>query len=160
MNKGRENVIIKEVKKGEEIPYELLLLADPSKEIVDDYIRRGLCYLALINEEIVGVYVLIHTRPHTMEIVNIAVKEEKQGMGIGKRMIKDAQERAILLGIKTLEIGTGNSSLSQLALYQKSGFRIVGIDRDFFTRHYNEEIMENGIRCIDMIRLSIELDSI
>lgn len=157
MDKVKEDVIIRELIKGEKVPYELLLLADPSKSAVDDYIERGLCYISFIKGEIVGVYVLINTRPHTIELANIAVKEEKQGMGIGRFMILDAIERTKLLGVKTLEVGTGNSSLGQLALYQKCGFRIVGIDRDFFIRYYQEEIIENGIRCTDMIRLSMEL---
>jgi hypothetical protein len=44
-----------------------------------------------------------------------------------------------------------------LALYQKCGFRIVGVDLDFFIRHYPEKIYENGIQCRDMIRLSLDL---
>ncbi len=157
MKKVKEDIIIWELKKGEKVPYDLLLLADPSKSAIDDYIERGVCYISFIDKEIVGVYVLINTRPHTIELVNIAVKEEKQGMGIGQFMILDAIERTKSLGVKTLEVGTGNSSLGQLALYQKCGFRIVGIDRDFFIRYYQEEIIENGIRCTDMIRLSINL---
>lgn len=61
------------------------------------------------------------------------------------------------LNAKVLEVGTGNSSISQLAFYQKCGFRIVGVDKDFFKRHYEERIIENGIECIDMIRLNIDL---
>ena len=37
---------------------------------------------------------------------------------------------------------------------QKCGFRITGIDIDFFIRCYQEEIFENGIQCRDMIRLT------
>ena len=58
---------------------------------------------------------------------------------------------------KVLEVGTGNSSISQLALYQKCGFRIVSIDRDFFKKSYREKIVENEIECTDMIRLSMDL---
>lgn len=157
MNKVKEDIIIRRLGVDEKIPYNLLLLADPSRRAVDDYLERGLCYISLINEEVVGAYVLLNTRPHTMELVNIAVKEEQQGKGIGKIMVLDAIERAKSLGIKTLEIGTGNSSLGQLALYQKCGFRIVGIDRDYFIRHYSKEIIENQIKCTDMIRLSMDL---
>jgi ribosomal protein S18 acetylase RimI-like enzyme len=57
----------------------------------------------------------------------------------------------------TLEVGTGNSSIGQLALYQKCGFRITGIDYNYFIRHYDEPIFENGIPCRDMIRLAIDL---
>ncbi len=56
-----------------------------------------------------------------------------------------------------MEIGTGNSSVNQLSLYQKCGFRITGIEHDYFTKHYEEEIVENGLLCRDMIRLSLDL---
>lgn len=56
-----------------------------------------------------------------------------------------------------LMIGTGNSSINQLALYQKCGFRVIGVERDFFINNYDEPIFENGIQCVDMIRLSIEI---
>ncbi|MNW16937.1 putative N-acetyltransferase YvbK [compost metagenome] len=45
----------------------------------------------------------------------------------------------------------------QLYLYQKCGFRIVGVDVDFFVRHYEEAIEENGIPCRDMIRLAMDI---
>jgi len=152
-----ENVEIRKLKEDEDIPYELLLLADPSIEIVDEYIHRGECFAAHYANEIVGAYVLIKTRPLTFELVNIAVDEKYQGKGIGKKLILDAVKRAREGKAKVLEVGTGNSSLGQLALYQKCGFRISGIDRDFFTKHYSEKIIENGIKCLDMIRLSMEL---
>ncbi|MOA10270.1 putative N-acetyltransferase YvbK [compost metagenome] len=72
-------------------------------------------------------------------------------------MVNHAIQNAKQLGFKTIEIGTGNSSIGQLALYQKCGFRITGVDRDFFIRHYDEEIFENGIQVVDMIRLSQDL---
>lgn len=137
--------------------YEILLLADPSRKIVEDYISRGRVFTACDDEGLLGVYVLIKTRPETLEIINIGVKEAAQNKGIGKAMLKDAIGRAKSLGAKCLDIGTGNSSIFQLALYQRVGFRIVGVDRDFFIRHYDEEIWENGIRCVDMIRLSMDL---
>jgi ribosomal protein S18 acetylase RimI-like enzyme len=141
----------------EDAPIELLLLADPSEEIIKDYLSRGECFVALNNEEIIGILVLIKTRPETIEIVNIAVREDFQGLGIGKKLILNAIEKAKTQNAKTIEIGTGNSSIDQLIIYQKCGFRITGIDRDFFTRHYNEMIYENGIQCRDMIRLSLDL---
>jgi Acetyltransferases len=140
------------------IPYDLLLLADPSRSSVDDYMTRGLCFIGMADNRVAGVFVLLRTRPHTVEIVNIAVAEELQGRGIGKELVKSAIEKSKALGASVVEIGTGNSSLQQLALYQKCGFRIAGVDRDFFIRHYEERIIENGIPCLDMIRLRLELD--
>lgn len=143
--------------KHEEPPMDLLLLADPSRKIVEEYVQRGECFVAENEDRIIGVYVLLPTRPETVELVNIAVIETEHGKGIGKQLIMNAIEIAKSKGYKTIEVGTGNSSIGQLALYQKCGFRITSIDIDFFIRHYPEEIFENGIQCRDMIRLSQDL---
>ncbi|MDU0201704.1 MULTISPECIES: GNAT family N-acetyltransferase [Paenibacillus] len=148
---------IRELKTNEQPPLELLLLADPSQKLVEGYLQRGQCFIGTLNEQIVGVYVLLPTRPDTVELVNIAVDEGHQGKGYGKQLVKHAIQVSTGLGFKTMEVGTGNSSVGQLALYQKCGFRITGIDKDFFIRHYEEEMIENGIQVIDMIRLSQDL---
>jgi len=150
-------VEIKRLEKQEKVPLELLLLADPSKIIVEDYVAKGECFIAENEEQTIGVYVLLPTRPQTVEIVNVAVAEEHQGKGIGKLLVSHAIRIAKTQGYKTIEIGTGNSSIGQLALYQKCGFRIVSVDHNYFIKHYSEEIYENGIQCIDMIRLSQDL---
>ncbi|MFD0959066.1 GNAT family N-acetyltransferase [Paenibacillus chungangensis] len=143
---------------GDEPPYELLLLADPSKALVDTYLQRGICCLAYLGDKLVGQYLLLESEPGVMEIVNIAVDESYQGKGIGKLLIHHAIQEAARMKAAVLEIGTGNSSINQLLLYQKCGFRLHRIDHDFFVRHYEEEIIENGIRCRDMIRLRMPLD--
>ncbi|MFD1176648.1 GNAT family N-acetyltransferase [Paenibacillus puldeungensis] len=148
---------IRQLENAEEAPLELLLMADPSEKIVREYLKRGSCYIATVSHEIVGVFVLLKTRPETVEIVNIAVREDYQRKGIGTKLVIFATERAKEERAKTIEIGTGNSSIGQLLLYQKCGYRLTGIDRDFFVRHYSEEIFENGIQCRDMVRLSLEI---
>ncbi|WP_051667265.1 GNAT family N-acetyltransferase [Exiguobacterium oxidotolerans] len=136
---------------------ELLLAADPSQKIVDEYLKRGRCFVAETGNQRIGVYVLLPTRPQTIEIVNLAVDGQHQGYGVGKYLLRHAIKTAQTMKYTTIEIGTGNSSIGQLALYQKCGFRIVGVDLNFFLRHYEEEIVENGIRCTDMIRLSKDI---
>ncbi|EES72921.1 GNAT family N-acetyltransferase [Paenibacillus phoenicis] len=149
---------IRLLKDHEDIPLDLLLLADPSQEMIEEYLQRGQCYVGLHDrDKVIAVIVLLQTRPGTLEIVNIAVREDFQGRGIGKKLIHFAIDKAREQNVKTIEIGTGNSSIGQLFLYQKCGFRITGIDRDFFIRHYPEKIYENGIQCRDMIRLSLDL---
>lgn len=149
---------IRKLNINEAPPIDLLLLADPSLPLVKEYLNTGDCYVAEYNKEIIGVYVLLSKSPETIELINIAVSESAQGKGIGKQLILDAIQRSIVKGYQTIEVGTGNSSIGQLALYQKCGFRITSIDRDFFTRHYKEDIFENGIWCRDMIRLSQQLN--
>lgn len=158
MNDIIDKLNIKKIENKELFPYDLMLLADPSLDLIKEYTSRGEVYIAELHNVVVGVYVLIRTRPDTMELVNLAVNESFHGKGIGKALIKDAVETAKKADMKTLEVGTGNSSISQLALYQKCGFRIRSIDNDFFIKHYDEPIIENGIQCVDMVRLSMDLD--
>ncbi|MBT2217805.1 GNAT family N-acetyltransferase [Virgibacillus dakarensis] len=148
---------IRELNVNEKPPIDLLLLADPSRKLVEEYLKRGECYVADNNKEIIGVYVLLPIRPETVEIANIAVSENEQGKGVGKELMMDAIQKAKAIGYKTIEVGTGNSSIGQLAFYQKCGFRITSIDSDFFKRHYADDIFENGIWCRDMIRLTQDL---
>ncbi|MGF6947557.1 GNAT superfamily N-acetyltransferase [Neobacillus sp. B4I6] len=150
-------MIIRKLNINEEAPMNLLLLADPSRIIVEEYLQRGECFVAESEGQIIGVYILLPTRPETVELVNIAVIETQHGKGLGKQLVMNAIEEAKLKGYRTIEVGTGNSSIGQLTLYQKCGFRITGVDKDFFIRHYQEKIFENGIQCRDMIRLSQDL---
>jgi len=138
-------------------PMDLLLLADPSEELVKSYLEKGICYTAQIKDETVGVVLIMETEPHTIEVMNLAVKEELQNNGIGKHLLLYVIEEIKKGNTKTIEIGTGNPGVVQMLLYQKCGFRIVGIDFDFFRRTHPEPIYENGIECRDMIRMRIDL---
>lgn len=138
-------------------PIELLLLADPSVELIRSYIEKGTCYLVKLDSEIIGISVTVKTEAHKIEIMNIAIKEEFQNRGIGKKLLSHTIEEAKRDGVESIEIGTGNSSIYQLLFYQKCGFRITSVDQDFFRRNYSEKIFENGIECRDMIRMRIDL---
>lgn len=138
------------------IPMDLLLLADPSEKSIEAYIHKGQTYL-WEEDDAIGIYVLMDTKPKTMELMNISISEKYQGKGYGKKLLNHCIKTARELGAEVLEVGTGNSSISQLAFYQKAGFRIMEIEFDFFIKNYDEEIYENGIQCRDMIRLSMIL---
>lgn len=92
-------------------PMHLLLLADPSRDLVNAYLEKGMCFVAEIDEQIIGVYVLLEIRPELIEIVNIAVVEQLHGRGIGKQLVMHAVHYAKSQGYKTIEIGTGNSGI-------------------------------------------------
>lgn len=138
-------------------PLELLYTADPSVEAVDDYLTRGECFVGMVEGRLAGGYVLLPTRPFTAELVNVAVDERFQGRGYGKLLVNHAVAEARKRGYKTIEVGTGNSGMMQIALYQKCGFSITHVDVDFFRRHYAKPIFENGMECRHMVRLSQDL---
>ena len=139
-------------------PRELLLLADESEESVADYVGRGDCYVALLNGAVVGEYVLLHTRPFTAELVNLAVAPACQRQGIGTALIRHAIGVARAAGFRRMELGTGDSGAGQIALYERCGFVRSGVDRDYFRKYYPEPIFENGIECRHMVRFEMELE--
>lgn len=150
-------VDIEKLKSKSDAPIDLLLLADPSEKLVRSYLQKGVCYTAHLDGETVGVILYMETKPHTIEVMNLAVKEELHNNGIGKQLLLYVIEEIKKGDTKTIEIGTGNPGVVQMLLYQKCGFRIVGVDFDFFRRTHPEPIFENGIECRDMIRMRIDL---
>jgi len=89
-------------------------------------------------------------------LMNIAVSPSTQRNGIGAQLLKYVIEIARESGAQRLEVGTGTFGY-QLTFYQRQGFRVERIDKDFFLKNYPEPIIENGIQHKDMLRLALEL---
>ncbi|MCD7900944.1 MAG: GNAT family N-acetyltransferase [Bacteroides sp.] len=148
---------IRKLEKEDQPPFFLLYDADPSEEAVSDYLSRGTCYVGYLNDEIVGEYVILPTRPFTLELVNVAVAEAFREKGYGKQLVLHAIEMARQGNYQVIEVGTGNAGIGQMALYQKCGFAITSVDYDFFRKHYPEPMFENGIECRHMVRMTLDL---
>lgn len=140
-----------------EYPWDLLLEADPSRARVEGYLSDELTRIAKVDDLAIAVYALARHAPTHFELMNIAVREDYRGCGLGRRLIGHALGLAESKGARVVDVGTANSSLDSLAFYQRNGFRIVGVEPDFFIRHYPEPIVEHGIQARDMIRLRLEL---
>ncbi|UDI79053.1 GNAT family N-acetyltransferase [Staphylococcus taiwanensis] len=143
--------MIEKLNSIEEAPFDLLLLADPSMKLVLEYLHSGECFIYKDGSEIIGCYVLKKICVDRIELANIAVSENKQGHGFGKKLLLHLFDYAKQRGYKEIIVGTGNSSIGQIAFYQKVGFRMIGVEIGFFERNYNDKIYENGILCRDKI---------
>ena len=90
------------------------------------------------------------------EVKNIAITPERQGQGIGKKALRFVEKILYDDGAQIMKVGTANSSISNIAFYQKAGYRLDSIQHDFFS-NYKEPIFENGIQAIDLLYFSKEL---
>lgn len=133
------------------LPY--LLLADEDEAVVHNYMNDGELYVIRYGELFAGVTLLIEQSETTIELKNIAVVSEFQGRGIGKIALQLISDSCQAKGYTQVIVGTANSSIDNIAFYQKAGFRMDKIKKDFFS-NYSEPIYENGIRAIDMIVFS------
>lgn len=149
----RYRTCLEKVVDGREQYMPYLLLADESEAVVREYMNKGELYAIICCEKLAGVALLLEQLPTTIEIKNIAIVPEFQGRGIGKIALQMISAISQTNGYIQMVVGTANSSIDNIAFYQKSGFRMETIKKDFFS-HYPVQIYENGIRAIDMIVFS------
>ncbi|MEW9502494.1 GNAT family N-acetyltransferase [Jeotgalibacillus marinus] len=135
---------------------DLLLLADDDRVSVENYLQLGTLYAIECHEKVIGAVLLIHHTDAITEIKNIALHQEQQGKGIGSQVIDEIVNIARKTGSKILEVGTANSSIGNLTFYQKCGFRMVDIKRDYFA-HYKPTVVENGIVGLDLVLFQMDL---
>lgn len=133
----------------------LLLLAD-ELEPLRRYLGYGDLYV-LEDEagEAPGVTLTLPygDEPGTVELKNVAVAPGRQNRGLGKRMLAAVLDDLRARGIHRAVVGTSNGGIGQIAFYQKAGFRLWRIERDYFTveKGYNPEERENGLAHRDMV---------
>ncbi|WRP08742.1 GNAT family N-acetyltransferase [Rossellomorea aquimaris] len=102
-------------------------------------------YSIVFNDEIVGVVLFTYHSEYVIEIKNIALDRAYRGMGLGKSVLKEACDIFRSIGLHKVIVGTANSITDNLVFYQKAGFRMSEIKKDFF-RQYPDSIFEDGIR--------------
>ncbi|MEJ5962437.1 GNAT family N-acetyltransferase [Pedobacter immunditicola] len=151
--KTKDNCIIRQLRKDEKIPYNLLLLADETIEAIEKYIFNSELFVIEEEDEVIAAYALYVFNQEEIEIKNIAVSQAHQGQGIGKLLLHDATNRARKQGFKTLLIGTPDSAVKQLKIYQNAGFEMFDVKKGFFIENYPEPIFENGVQLEDMVML-------
>ncbi|MBC1482804.1 GNAT family N-acetyltransferase [Listeria immobilis] len=140
--------------KSQPVPLELLLEADPSEIQIKKYLEKSIVFEWQNSEKTIGVICLLPLNKHQLEIMNIAVLQPFQNKGIGKKLLEKAFDFAKSHHFSEVIVKTGNSSINQLAFYQKNGFRMQQIIPDYFSDHYPEQvIIENDIPCLDQIIL-------
>ncbi|AIS63349.1 GNAT family N-acetyltransferase [Listeria ivanovii] len=146
--------------KSKPSPLELLLEADPSETQITQYLDKSTVFELKDDEKTMGVVCLLPINNHQIEIMNIAVLESIRNNGLGKKLLEKAFDFANSYHFTELIVKTGNSSINQLAFYQKNGFRIQKIVPNYFSEQYpNQAIIENGIPCLDQIILLKEIKS-
>ena len=126
----------------------LLLMADEDEQILNRYIGEGDLYEMRVNDDIIGVALFIPVDEETIELRNIALRPSYRGQGVAKEMIMQAETIFAAQQYTRIIVGTANCNLNNVALYQKLGFRMYDIKRDFFAQHKKPQY-EQGMQAID-----------
>jgi ribosomal protein S18 acetylase RimI-like enzyme len=133
----------------------LLLLADAEPQ-VHGYLHLGDLYaLRGADGGPLGVTLVLPdpTEPGTAELRAVAVDPTQHNRGLGRRMLAGVVADLRARGFRRSVVGTSNAGIGQIAFYQKAGFRLWRIERDYFTleKGYDPDERENGLPHRDMI---------
>lgn len=143
---------------AQDAPMALLLLADPSEYKIRSYLPGSKCFVAWNHGEMVAACVVTPLGGDAHELMSIAVPSTHQKQGHGAALLQWVIAFFRKAGARQLEVGTGSFGY-QLAFYQRHGFRVSSIERDFFVNHYPAPIFEDGIQLLDMLRLTLPYPS-
>ncbi|HEY2221371.1 GNAT family N-acetyltransferase [Actinomycetospora sp.] len=139
----------------------LFELAEDSAEQLDSYVEEGDVLVARLGDEPVGHLQLVPSGdPGEVELKNMAVTEEWQGSGVGRRLVAAAIELARSRSTQRITVATGAADTGNLRFYQRVGFRMCAIERDVFVpaNGYPDEILVDGIVLRDRVWLDLDLD--
>jgi GNAT superfamily N-acetyltransferase len=112
-------------------------------------------YYAEENGALVGAATM-QWRNDPCEIMELAVAPDRQGQGIGRQIVAWLIDEARKRGKGAVLVGTANASIDNIAFYQKVGFRMDHVRKDYFW-YYREPIYENGIQIRDMLVFRYDL---
>jgi len=150
-------VTLKQVERSEiGVLIPLLLLAEPSERALRWSLKNlsDTVYGAEDDGQLVGAATM-RWNAEPCEIVELAVAENRHGQGLGRQIIEALLAEAQRRGKQRMVVGTGNSSLGNIAFYQKCGFRMDHVRRDYYW-YLREPEIENGIRLRDMLVFSYD----
>jgi ribosomal protein S18 acetylase RimI-like enzyme len=138
----------------------LIFLADDSEAQVRGYYQQGTLFASdAADGRPAGMILVIDEPDGAVELKAVAVDESLHGQGVGSRMLRAVLAELRARGVARVIVGTSSAGVGQLAYYQKAGFRLWKIERDFFSpaRGYPDGIEENGIPLRDMVWMDQEL---
>ena len=150
----KRNVVIKKEKENKEQYMELLLEADPSKDMINKYLHHGELFVLTYKDEVACVAVVIKIDEETIELKNIATKKQYRRQGLGKKMLKYLADNYKQKYNKML-VGTSENNIP---FYVKQGFdKYEKTIKNYFVDNYDEEIIDGDLQCIDMCYYSKNL---
>jgi GNAT superfamily N-acetyltransferase len=140
----------------------LFELAEDSAAELDSYIDDGRVLVAVSGGEVIGHLQLTGAGdPGQVEIKNMAVREARQGQGIGRRLIQAAFDLVTAEGVTTILVATAAADIGNLRFYQRQGFRMRSVERDAFTpaTGYPPGLRIDGIELRDRVWLDREVSA-
>ena len=133
---------------------DLLLEADPSKDMIHKYLNDSDVYALKKEDELISIAVILHIDRKTLELKNIVTKENFRNKGYAKTLLKSLCGNYKQKYDRML-VGTTENNIP---FYVKQGFdKYEKTIKNFFIDNYKEEIKDGELTCTDLIYYSKDL---
>ena len=133
---------------------DLLLEADPSKDMIHKYLNDSDVYAIQKADELISIAVILHIDRKTLELKNIVTKENYRNKGYAKTLLKSLCGNYKQKYDRML-VGTTENNIP---FYVKQGFdKYEKTIKNFFIDNYKEEIKDGELTCTDLIYYSKDL---
>ena len=133
---------------------DLLLEADPSKDMIHKYLNDSDVYALKKEDELISIAVILHIDRKTLELKNIVTKENYRNKGYAKTLLKSLCGNYKQKYDRML-VGTTENNIP---FYVKQGFdKYEKTIKNFFIDNYKEEIKDGDLICTDLIYYSKDL---
>lgn len=133
---------------------DLLLEADPSKDMIHKYLNNSDVYALKKEDELISIAVILHIDRKTLELKNIVTKENYRNKGYAKTLLKSLCGNYKQKYDRML-VGTTENNIP---FYVKQGFdKYEKTIKNFFIDNYKEEIKDGELTCTDLIYYSKDL---
>lgn len=137
---------------------ELFALADDSPTALSEYRDLGRVLVARDGAEIVGHLQLVSSDGGQVEIKSLAIREDRQGAGIGRMLVERATAACRAEQCTSILVATAAADTRVLRFYQLLGFRMLRVERDVFTAEAGYPAIDvDGIPLRDRVWLSLDL---
>ena len=138
---------------------DLFALADDSPVALSAYRDLGRVLVARDGPVVIGHLQLVAAdSAGAAEVKSIAVREDRQGTGVGRMLLERAIAACRDEGRSVLVVATAAADVGVLRFYQLLGFRLLRVERDAFTADAGyPEIEIDGIALRDRVWLSLSL---
>ena len=147
------NITISKVIDNKNNYMNLLLEADPDKNVVCNYIENGEMYILKNSEKVLAEIVITKVDEETCELKNIATLPEARGNGYAKILIEHVFNE-YRTKYKRMIVGTTEN---MIPFYVLNGFNeYYKTVKNFFVDNYSEEVWDGDLHCIDMYYYSKE----
>jgi len=101
------------------------------QNLADSDVSSADCYQVERQGENIG-YCVIQRVLDEAELLNIVVFKPFQSRGYGAELVEKTKEKLLVSGVKKLFLEVRASNLVARALYQKTGFEVVNIRRNYY----------------------------